>query len=95
VQQWGVGLAVAVILDATVVRVMLLPAAMALLGRRAWWLPRWLDRALPMIHVEGSAPPRPARRMAMPPLATATNGNGHSDNPVDRPYTSSTTGGNG
>jgi RND superfamily putative drug exporter len=46
-KQLGVGLAAAVLIDATIVRAVLLPAAMALLGRRNWWLPAWLDRRLP------------------------------------------------
>jgi RND superfamily putative drug exporter len=46
----GLTLAMAVLLDATVVRVLLVPATMALLGERNWYLPRWLDRALPHIH---------------------------------------------
>ena len=49
----GFGLAVAVFLDATIVRMLLVPATMELLGDRNWWLPRWLDRLLPRIHVEG------------------------------------------
>ncbi|QIQ04366.1 MMPL family transporter [Streptomyces liangshanensis] len=49
----GFGLAVAVFFDAFVVRMAVVPAVMALLGRRAWWLPRWLDRALPNVDVEG------------------------------------------
>jgi RND superfamily putative drug exporter len=52
----GVGLAVAVLLDATVVRMLLVPATMELLGDKNWWLPRWLDRLLPNIDVEGHAP---------------------------------------
>ena len=55
----GVGLATAILLDATVVRMLLVPAAMELLGERNWWLPRWLDRALPMINVEGPSLPAP------------------------------------
>jgi RND superfamily putative drug exporter len=56
----GLGLAVAVLLDATVVRMVLVPALMVLMGRANWWLPRWLDRILPRIHVEGpEAPSRP------------------------------------
>jgi RND superfamily putative drug exporter len=39
-------------LDATIVRMLLVPATMALLGSRNWWLPRWLDRALPVIQME-------------------------------------------
>jgi RND superfamily putative drug exporter len=46
----GLTLAMAVLLDATVVRVLLVPATMALIGNRNWYLPRWLDRALPRIH---------------------------------------------
>ena len=49
-KQMGVGLAAAVLIDATIVRAVLLPAAMALLGSRNWWLPRWLDRRLPAGH---------------------------------------------
>jgi len=46
----GITLAVAVLLDATIVRVMLVPALMALIGERNWYLPRWLDRVLPSVH---------------------------------------------
>jgi RND superfamily putative drug exporter len=49
-KQLGVGLAAAVLIDATIVRAVLLPAAMAVLGRRNWWLPDWLDRRLPVGH---------------------------------------------
>ncbi|HET7721388.1 MAG TPA: MMPL family transporter, partial [Acidimicrobiales bacterium] len=48
----GTGLAVAVLLDATVVRMLLVPATMELLGDRNWWLPKWLDRILPVVHVD-------------------------------------------
>jgi len=48
-KQLGIGLAAAVLLDATVVRAVLLPATMAALGERNWWLPRWLDRRLPAL----------------------------------------------
>jgi RND superfamily putative drug exporter len=51
VSQLGVGLTVAVLLDATVVRIVLLPALMLMLDRRVWWLPRWLDRVLPRLNV--------------------------------------------
>ena len=67
----GIGLAAAVLLDALIVRTVLVPAVMHLLGRANWWLPRWLDRALPAVHVEslsatpgdaaaGGAPDAPA-----------------------------------
>jgi RND superfamily putative drug exporter len=51
---FGVGLGVAVLLDATLVRMLLVPATMELLGHRNWWIPKWLDRLLPSLHVEGS-----------------------------------------
>jgi len=51
----GTGLSVAILFDATIVRMMLVPATMELLGDKNWWLPRWLDRLLPNIDVEGSA----------------------------------------
>jgi putative drug exporter of the RND superfamily len=50
---FGLGFSIAVLLDATVVRMMIVPAVMALFGDRAWALPRWLDRALPDLDVEG------------------------------------------
>jgi RND superfamily putative drug exporter len=49
----GFGLAIAVFFDAFLVRMALVPAVLALLGKRAWWLPKWLDRALPNVDVEG------------------------------------------
>jgi len=49
----GFALGVAVLFDAVVVRMMIVPAVMILLGRSAWWLPRWLDRLLPNVDVEG------------------------------------------
>lgn len=52
-QPIALGLAVGVFVDAFVVRMTLVPAVMALLGERAWWLPRWLDRLLPTFDVEG------------------------------------------
>jgi RND superfamily putative drug exporter len=54
VKLMGTGLALAVLLDATVVRMLLVPATMELLGDRNWWLPRWLDRVLPTVNVEAS-----------------------------------------
>ncbi|WP_327208270.1 MMPL family transporter [[Kitasatospora] papulosa] len=54
VKMLGLGLAVSVLIDATVVRLLLVPAVMTLLGRAAWWTPRWLDRVLPHLDAEGS-----------------------------------------
>jgi putative drug exporter of the RND superfamily len=53
VKEFGVGLAVAIAIDATLVRCLLVPAVMVLLGRRAWWLPGWLGRLVPHVSIEG------------------------------------------
>jgi putative drug exporter of the RND superfamily len=53
VKQFGLGMAVAVAVDATVVRCVLVPAIMALLGRAGWWMPAWLERATPELSIEG------------------------------------------
>jgi len=61
IKQLSVGLAASILIDATVVRLLLVPAVMYLLGRSAWWLPKWLGRLLPRIDVEGAPePPAPA-----------------------------------
>jgi RND superfamily putative drug exporter len=52
VKLFGLGLATAILVDATVVRMVLVPATMELLGDRNWWFPRWLDRIIPRLHVE-------------------------------------------
>jgi RND superfamily putative drug exporter len=51
-QQFGLGLAVAILVDAFVIRCLILPAVMQLLGARAWWLPRWLDRRMPALAID-------------------------------------------
>ncbi len=58
-QQLGFGLAVAILLDATVIRLVLVPASMRLLGSRNWYFPRWLEW-LPRVHVDGPVAPAPA-----------------------------------
>jgi RND superfamily putative drug exporter len=55
IKLFGLGLSAAVLIDATIVRLLLVPATMELLGDRNWWLPRWLDRLLPHIHIEAPA----------------------------------------
>jgi putative drug exporter of the RND superfamily len=71
VKEFGVGLAVAIAIDSTLVRCLLVPAVMVLLGDRAWWLPGWMDRLLPRVSIEGEeyfakkdaerdVPPKPA-----------------------------------
>ena len=52
IKLFGLGLASAVLIDAVIIRSALVPAIMQLLGKRAWWLPGWLDRACPTVHVE-------------------------------------------
>jgi putative drug exporter of the RND superfamily len=64
----GVGLATAILIDATIIRMVLVPATMQILGRSTWWLPGWLDRVLPQFHVEAPAdaeelPDIPAQRV--------------------------------
>ncbi|MGW6915836.1 MMPL family transporter [Kitasatospora sp. NPDC054939] len=54
IKMMGLGLAVSVLIDATIVRLLMVPAVMTLLGPRAWWTPRWLDRILPHIDTEGA-----------------------------------------
>ncbi|MFE6891326.1 MMPL family transporter [Streptomyces sp. NPDC057694] len=67
----GFGLAIAVLFDAFVVRMAFVPAVLALLGRHAWWLPKWLGRLLPKVDIEGEAL---ARRSAAPPTPQTPDG---------------------
>lgn len=53
IQTIGFGLAIGILIDAFIVRMTIVPAVMTLLGKRAWWLPKWLDRILPHISIEG------------------------------------------
>jgi RND superfamily putative drug exporter len=53
IKQFGLGMAAAVAIDATLIRCVLVPAVMTLLDRAAWWMPGWLDRATPEISIEG------------------------------------------
>ncbi|MDO9457083.1 MMPL family transporter [Nocardioides sp.] len=71
IQTMGVGLASAVLFDAFVVRMAIAPAVMALLGHRAWWLPRTLNRVLPEVDIEGEKlrRPVPARAAVLVPAA--------------------------
>ena len=55
IRMLGFGMGVAILLDATIVRMVLVPATMSLLGHWNWWLPGWLDRVLPRLDPEGHA----------------------------------------
>ena len=55
VKMFGLGLATAIFIDATIVRMVLVPAAMTLLGDANWWMPRWMDRLLPAVDIDGRA----------------------------------------
>ncbi len=84
VKMVGFGLAVAVLVDATVVRLVLVPATMVLLGHANWWIPRWLDRLLPPVHIEGEGalpalgPPGPTAVVATGlPLGREPERGGH------------------
>jgi putative drug exporter of the RND superfamily len=72
VQMIGLGLAAAIAIDATIVRMVLVPATMTLMGRANWWLPGWLDRLLPHISLESDAV-LPQRSPAVVPAQGATN----------------------
>jgi uncharacterized membrane protein YdfJ with MMPL/SSD domain len=69
VKQAGVGLAAAVLIDATIVRAVLLPASMKLLGDWNWYLPRWLDRRLPGTNIK----PSEAKVIGAPAPATTSD----------------------
>jgi RND superfamily putative drug exporter len=56
---FGVGLSLAILFDVTLVRMVLVPAVMSLLGHRAWWLPRWLDRLVPTIDLDSGVDETP------------------------------------
>ncbi|MDN0200144.1 MMPL family transporter [Streptomyces sp. S.PNR 29] len=66
IKMMGFGLAIAVFFDAFIVRMAIVPAVLALLGKAAWWLPKWLDRALPNVDVEGEG----LRAQANPEVAS-------------------------
>jgi RND superfamily putative drug exporter len=76
VKMFGLGLATAIALDATIVRLLVVPASMALLRRANWWLPRWLDRLLPQLTAAGTGQYHgaPAPDDAEEPLPVASGG---------------------
>jgi putative drug exporter of the RND superfamily len=69
----GLGLATAVFIDATIVRLVLVPATMELLGKRNWWIPRWLDRILPHLEIERHALASATSEGTLQPLPPRVN----------------------
>jgi len=65
VKQIGLGLAVAILIDATIVRLVLVPAVMEMLGKANWWLPGWLGAILPKTSLHGDEPPAAVARQAV------------------------------
>jgi RND superfamily putative drug exporter len=61
IKEFGIGLSTAIFVDATIVRIFLVPSTMELLKEANWWMPKWLDRVLPHISVEG-----PVERTRLP-----------------------------
>ena len=68
IKQLSIGLAASILIDATVVRLLLVPAVMYIFGAKSWWIPRWLDRVLPHINVEGG--PKPSAPATAQPSAS-------------------------
>jgi putative drug exporter of the RND superfamily len=63
----GLGMAAAIFVEAYIIRTVFVPAAMHMLGRSNWWLPAWLDRALPRLHLEPAQPRARTQSCALPP----------------------------
>lgn len=76
IKVFGLGLALAVLLDATLVRMVLVPATMALLGDRNWWMPKWLDRLVPHVTVEAATSAAPAGDPGPASPATVSSASG-------------------
>ncbi len=74
VKMLAIGMAFAVLIDASLVRMVLVPAVMSLLGSHAWWIPRWLDRILPQLQLEGTIEEAEAAPGKSAPMSGATPG---------------------
>ena len=87
VKMLAIGMAFAVLIDASLVRMILVPSVMSLLGEHAWWLPRWLEPVVPRLQLEGSAAAtHPATAAAAAAAADRPSGSiGHRDAADDRP----------
>src|ERR1700679_2600288 len=71
VKMLSIGMAFAVLIDASLVRMILVPSVMALLGERAWWMPRWLEPIVPHLELEGSIEPADAAAVEAAPTEAA------------------------
>jgi len=79
----GVGMASAILIDATIVRLLLVPAVMHILGRANWWLPEWMGRRLPQLHVEGRPEIHlPGQRQHAAPVGSTIDVTGSSSVPT-------------
>ena len=87
IKLFGLGLAVAIFVDATIVRMVLVPATMELLGRANWWLPNWVGRLVPRISVEPGLPAEPATVISLAEDGSDVDVREPSDIPTIRPRT--------
>jgi RND superfamily putative drug exporter len=81
IKQLSIGLAASILIDATIVRLLLVPAVTYLFGTASWWLPRWLDWLLPHVDVEGAPEPAAAADEVSEPARVTEP----EDRPVSRP----------
>jgi RND superfamily putative drug exporter len=72
VKMLAIGMAAAVLIDASIIRMILVPAVMSLLGRHAWWIPKWLDRITPNLDIEGTTHLARTQQQQPTPASTAT-----------------------
>jgi len=86
VKMMGFGLAVAVLVDATIVRLLFVPSTLELMGKAAWWFPAWLDRILPRIELEGES-----HWATAPGSSAAPEADTHDDTDVETGAASATT----
>ncbi|MDJ0767939.1 MAG: MMPL family transporter [Ilumatobacter sp.] len=81
IKMMGLGLATAIFVDATIVRVVLVPATMKLMGDANWWIPAWLDRLLPTVDIDGEAGLPEPEYEPLPAPADGGHDGGHDDDP--------------
>jgi RND superfamily putative drug exporter len=82
VKMLAVGMAFAVLIDASLVRMVLVPSIMSLLGKNAWWMPRWLEPVVPHLHLEGSDAAEAAASATSADAVSVTEPAGPADSPA-------------